>query len=68
MNGYKTKVMREIPVEWDRLMQIAKSVDRGRATVFFNEGRPIQVEVAVKKIKLDSEEDFRDKLKTIPLV
>jgi hypothetical protein len=69
MNGEKTtKVMREIPVEWDRLMQLASAIDRGRATIYFNEGRPVQVDFAVKKIKLDTSEDFKEKLKTIPLV
>lgn len=67
MNGEKTRVIREVPIEWDRLMQIAKTIDRGRATIFFNEGRPVQVDFAVKKIKLDDDEDFKDKLRTIPL-
>ena len=64
----ETRVMHEVPPEWLRLMEVAARIDRGRATVIFNEGKPVQVDIAVKKIKLDSGEDFEQKLKTIPLL
>ena len=69
MNGekIKTRVIREISPEWDRLMQLGIRIGRGRAVVYFNEGRPVQVDFAVKKIKLDVKEDFKEKLETIPL-
>lgn len=70
MNGntQKTRILREITPEWERLMRMAEVIKRGRATVVFNEGRPVQIDIAVKKIKLDTPEDFEEKLKTIPLI
>ena len=65
---HEARVMQEIPPEWQRLMKVAARIDRGRATVVFNEGRPVQIDIAVKKIKLDTDEDFEEKLKTISLL
>lgn len=64
----KPRTMREITPEWERLFRVAAVVGRGRATVVFNEGRPVQIDIAVKKIKLDTDEDFEEKLRTIPLL
>lgn len=64
----KTKVMRQIEPEWDRLMRLADAVHRGRAVVVFNEGKPVMAEITVKKISLDREDDFNSKVQIIPLV
>ncbi len=64
----KSRIMREITPEWERLFRVASIIGRGTATVVFNEGRPVQIDIAVKKIKLDSDQDFEEKLKTIPLL
>lgn len=63
----KTKVMREISPEWDRLMQLAERIGTGHIKLILNEGRPVQVEHVVKKIPLDKGDDFRTKFGTIPI-
>ncbi len=63
----KTKVMREISPEWDRLMRLAERMRTGHVKLTFNEGRPVQVEHVVNKIALDKEDDFRTKFGTIPI-
>lgn len=57
---------REISPEWDRLMRVAEQIGKGQATIMFNEGRPVQVNVAIKKIALDKDDDMA-KLRVIPL-
>ncbi len=63
----KTRVMREIPIEWDRMIELGKQIGTGKATITFNQGRPVMVEVIVKKINLDKDEDFQAKRKVIPM-
>lgn len=65
----QTKVLREIPVEWDRLMRLAATIGRGRIErIVINDGLPVDVEVSVKKINLIKDDDFNQKLRTIPIV
>jgi hypothetical protein len=63
-----SRTMREITPEWERLFRVASIIGRGTAMVVFNEGRPVQIDIVVKKIKLDSNDEFEEKLKTIPLL
>ncbi|MCP6719732.1 MAG: hypothetical protein KJI72_00180 [Patescibacteria group bacterium] len=69
MNGKKptTRTMREVPDEWDRLMRVAAAINYGSAKVVFKDGKPVRIDAAIKQIKLDSEDDFNEGLKTIPL-
>ncbi len=67
ING-KTKVMREIPAEWDRLMKFAEVLKFGEAKIIFQNGRPVRIDHAIQQIKIDSEKEFDDGLKTIPLI
>lgn len=64
----KTRVLKEIDKEWDRLMKLAQRIDFGRAEIVFQNGKPVRVEIAVKQIKLDVDKDFDEGLKTIPLL
>lgn len=64
----KTRVLKEIDKEWDRLMKVAQRIDFGRVEIVFQNGKPIRVEVLVKQIKLDGDKEFEDELKTIPLL
>lgn len=63
----KTRVMREIPIEWDRLIKLGEQIGTGKATITFNQGRPVMVEVIVKKINLDKDEEFQQKRRVIPM-
>lgn len=64
----KTRVLKEIDKEWDRLMKIAQRIDFGRVEVIFQNGKPVRVEIVVKQIKLDVDKDFEEGLNTIPLL
>lgn len=64
----KTRVLKEIDKEWDRLMKIAQRIDFGRVEIIFQNGKPLRVEKGIKQIKLDVDKDFEDDLKTIPLL
>ncbi|MDQ3158798.1 MAG: hypothetical protein M3P98_01515 [bacterium] len=60
------KVTRQIDPEWDRLMTMAQKLGKGKMVVIVNEGKPVQVEVAIKKIKLDGpDEEYKEKLRVI---
>lgn len=65
-NPHNTRVSMEVAPEWQRLMRVAEQIGKGQATIMFNEGRPVQVNVAIKKIALDKEEDMA-KLRVISL-
>lgn len=60
--------MREIPAEWDRLMKFAEVLKFGEAKIIFQNGRPVRIDHAIQQIKIDSEKEFDDGLKTIPLI
>ena len=62
------RVSKEIPPEWLRLMDVAARIQYGEVRIVIQNGTPIRVEVAIKQIKLDSDKDFQDGLKTIPLL
>jgi len=64
----KTRVLKEVDKEWDRLMKIAQRIDFGRIEIILQNGKPIRIEVVVKQIKLDVDKDFEEGLKTIPLL
>lgn len=64
----KIRVSREISPEWNRLMQVAEKLGTGKTTITFNQGRPVMIEVLVKKINLDKDDDFDSKLKVIPII
>lgn len=66
INGIKTRVTREITPEWDRLMRLGEILGKGQMTVIFNEGKPVQINVAIKKIALDREDDM-EKFRVISL-
>lgn len=59
--------MREISPCWENLMMVAKRIDFGEAKVVFQNGEPIRIDAAVKRIQLNDSESFKDDLKTIPL-
>jgi len=44
----KTRVLKEIDPEGDRLMQIAQRIDFGRVEVIFQNGKPVRAEIVVK--------------------
>lgn len=62
----KIRVVREITPEWQRLMDLAERVKKGRIEIIFNEGRPVQAEIIVQKVKLDCDEDI-EKMKVFGL-
>lgn len=64
----KTRVVREISPEWDRLMKIIARAKKGSVTVIFNEGRPVQVENLVQKIALDRPDEFDNIMKVVSLL
>lgn len=64
----KTKIMREIPPEWDKLMRVAVQLNYGEITLKIKNGKPTLIEQSIKQIRLDDDQDFEDGLKTIPLV
>lgn len=69
MNGQpKTRIVREVEPEWDKLMRFAAALNFGEAKVVFKEGKPVRIDNAVKMIKLDDEQDFKEGLKTIPIL
>lgn len=59
--------MREIPPQWERLMRIAAVVHFGELRVIIQNGVPTRVDGGIKQIKLDTEPEFAEGLKTIPL-
>ncbi len=61
-------MMRDIPPEWDRLMRFGAALNFGEAKVVFQNGKPVRIDHAVKQIKLDSDDDFLEGLKTIPIL
>ena len=64
----KTRVLKEVDKEWDRLMKISQRIDFGVIEIILQNGKPIRIEVVVKQIKLDVDKDFEEGLKTIPLL
>jgi hypothetical protein len=68
MQNPNQKITRQISPRWDRLMRLAARIGRGEINVItIVDGEPHFVEQATKKIKLDSEEDFKENLETIIL-
>jgi len=63
----QTKVMREIPPEWDRLMRVAAIIHYGEMKVIVQNGTPVRVDGGIKQIKLDTNQALEEGLKTIPL-
>jgi hypothetical protein len=63
-----TRTIREIPPEWDRLMRVANAIGYGELRVVIQGGKPVRVESAIKQIKLDNEQDFKEGLDIIPLL
>lgn len=64
----KTRVLKEIDKEWERLIKVAQRIDFGRVEIVFQNGKPLRVEMGIKQIKLDADKDFDEDLKTIPLL
>lgn len=60
--------MREITREWDNLMHLAERVKFGEIKITIQNGRPVYAEQVVQKVKLDTDEDFKRGLDTIPLL
>ena len=65
-NPHNTRVSMEVSPEWQRLMRLGEILGKGQMTVIFNEGKPVQINVAIKKISLDREDDMA-KFKVIGL-
>lgn len=63
----RIRVMREISVEWERLIKFAEILNYGEAKIVFQGGIPVRIDCAVKQIKLDDEMDFGEKIKIIPI-
>lgn len=61
----KTKVMREIEPEWERLMRLVDVIGHGEILLTVQNKKPVMAEQCVKKIKLGNDEDFMNKI--IPL-
>jgi len=51
--------LREVTPEWERLMKIGSALRKGSVEVVFHEGKPVQANILVKKIRLNSDEDFK---------
>lgn len=65
-NQNKTGVMREIPPEWDRLMEICEKMKYGRIEIIVKDGIPTDAEHVVPHIKLNGpKEDFKEKMRTL---
>lgn len=53
---------------WAKLVRLAENMCHGTVEIKIQDGTPVLVEVAVKKIKLDAEDDqMQDLFKTIGL-
>ena len=50
--------------EWERLKKLAEKIGYGEMRVIIQSGRPVLVETAIKKVKLENEEDFAQGLDT----
>ncbi len=70
MNGHPpTRIMQEVPLEWQQLMVIIQRVGYGEVTIKINNGKPDLVETGIKKTKLGvSNEDFKNQLKVTGLL
>ena len=65
--GNKTRVMREIPAEWDRLIKFAEALKFGEINVKIKNGIPYLIENAIQQIALD-DPNFEQNIKVIPLL
>lgn len=69
MNGNHARIMKEIPPEWDNLMQVVARLEFGELRVIVKDGKPVRIESGIKQINLDApSQDVREQLKSIPLL
>lgn len=57
MKDSKKQKITDLPLEWQRLIVAGLKIKRGSVEVVFNEGRPVQINNIVQKIKLTIDED-----------
>jgi hypothetical protein len=50
------QVMRQIPPEWDKLMNFVEQLKFGEVRLVIQQGKPVRVEAAIQQIRLDSKE------------
>ncbi len=67
MENSNQKITRQLSPRWDRFMRLAAKVSHGEINLTIVNGEPHFIEQTIKKIKLDSEEDFKKGLETILL-
>lgn len=51
LSQYKVGI--PLPIEWQRLIQVAQKIDWGEARVIFQNGKPVRIEQAIKTVKLN---------------
>lgn len=55
----QTRVMRELPPEWRRLIELCERMRFGDMTISVVNGKPILVKNLLQNIKLDNPDDFK---------
>jgi len=69
MNNNSTRIMKEVPPEWDNLMYIAARLEFGELRIVVKNGKPVRIESGIKQINLDvPSQDMKDQLKITPLL
>lgn len=59
--------MREIPVEWERLIRFAETLKYGEIKVKIKNGTPYLIEHTIQQVALD-DDNFEQNIKIIPLI
>lgn len=52
---------------WQRLGTLFETIGFGEVRVVVKDGEPIRAEIIIKSVRLDSPEEFEDRLKLIQL-
>ncbi len=69
MNNNPTRIMKEVPPEWDNLMYIAERLEFGELRIVVKNGKPVRIESGIKQINLDvPSQDMKEQLKITPLL
>lgn len=55
----QTRVLRELPPEWQRLIELCERMKFGDLTISVVNGKPILVKNLQQNIKLDQAEDYK---------
>ena len=63
----KTRVLKEISPETERLIRLIEKVGFGEVRIVIQNGKPVRAENIVRQVKLDSPDEFEQGFKTISL-